>query len=526
MRSLRVALAFLYGLVGVLVLFDASSRLFLLFRQGVLPFGFSFRRLIADEFLLLTGCFFCLAALSFWRKWRSARVWCLLVGWMNVAIFIFLGYIFWRYAHLSLVAATANGGLLLGLGALGIFAFWRWDPASESNAQNEAASSSRPGDGTLTLLNRSHIFLEFAGFFAIWTAWLHWASLTGRPAPPFWISLVQLTLAELAVITAHEAGHALTGIAVGQKVRAFIVGPFQWQQLQGRWKFSLNPAALFLTGGATAVVPQRLHEPRSREIAFIAAGPLVSFVTGGIVLWAAFRTNGPLGQQHWFFIAMFGSISLLTAFVNCIPLRTGGGYSDGARILQIVRGGDWAALQQAFRVVMATTVTPLRPRDYDLEALHRLIASGIVSGPQQFLLCLLAHSCCVDRGLIQQARLDLKEAENIYDLGDAGIPAELLLTLVVDEALGAHNPERARLWWDRMEAKKPRRITADYWMAKSALCWVEGNRDEASTAWVKADAYLRTMPLTGTYAFDRDRLAELKSTIATQPPVPASLAPA
>lgn len=526
MRALRLVLALLYAVVGFPILFDACSRLLLLFHQGILPSGFNFRGFIGEEFLIVSGSLFSIAAISYWRRWRSARAWCLAAASMNLVVFALVGYFIREYGHFSLFAIASDFGLLLGIGLLGILAFWRWDPAFESKAQDAAASSARPGDGTFTILNRTHVFLEFVGFYVIWMAWLHWASLTGRPTPPFWNSLIQLTLAELAVITAHEAGHALTGVAVGQRVRAFIVGPFQWQHLQGRWKFSLNPSALLLTGGATVIVPQRLHEPRSREIAVIAAGPLLSLVTGGIVLWAAFRASGPFWQQHWFFIAMFGSISLLTAFVNCIPLRTGGSYSDGARILQILRGGVWAELQQAFRVLIATTITPLRPRDYDLEALHRIIASHIVSGPQQLILCLLAHSYCVDRGLTQQAHLEMREAEKVYDLGDAGIPAELLLGFVVDEALGAHDPARARLWWDRVEAKKPRRITADYWMAKSALCWAEGDPAGASAFLAQADEYLRRMPLTGTYAFDRDRLAELKHTIATEPPVQASLAPA
>ncbi|HTV81925.1 MAG TPA: M50 family metallopeptidase [Acidobacteriaceae bacterium] len=526
MRSLRTALALLYVVVGGMTLVNEYVLLRFRSQSNYPPPHFSLPVLLADLFLPVTGCLFLIAAIGYWWKWRSGRMWCLTLGAVNLIIPFLLAWFFSYHRYGSASSTLSSNGLLLGLGALTLFAFWRWDPASETKVRDAAASSARSGDGTLTLLNRTHILLEFAGFFAIWTAWLHRASLTGLPNPPFRNGLLQLALAELAVITAHEAGHALSGIALGQKVRAFIVGPFQWQHLQGRWKFSLNPAALLLTGGATAVVPQRLREPRSRELTILAAGPLVSLVTGGIALWAAFRAQGAFWHLHWFLIAMFGSISLLTAFVNCIPLRTGGGYSDGARILQILRGGEWAELQEAFRVAMATTVTPLRPRDYDLETLHRIMASRIVTGLQQFFLCLLAHSCCVDRGLTQQSRLEMKEAEKVYDLGEAEIPGGLLLSFVVDEALFAHDAARARLWWDRMEAKKPRRITADYWMAKSALSWAERNRAEASACWEKADAFLRTMPRTGTYAFDRDRLAELKNAIATEPAMRASLAPA
>ncbi len=524
MRALRTALALLYLIVGGMALFDEILLLRVNRQYADASPALSLAPLLSDLFLPVVGGLFLLAAIAYLRKWKSARLWCLSLGAVNLLIPFLLAWFFSSHGYVSASSMLSQNGLLLGLGVVTIAAFWGWKPPAEANAPDAAAASARPGDGTLTVLNRTYIFLEFAGFYAIWTAWLHWASMTGRHAPPFWSGLLQLILAELAVITAHEAGHALTGIAVGQRLRAFIVGPFQWRHLRGQWKFSLNPAALLLTGGATAVVPQRVDDPPSREIAIVAAGPMVSLVTGAPATWVVFHAHAPYWQQHWFFIAMFGSISLLTAFVNCIPLRTGGGYSDGARIFQLLRGGVWAEMHQAFRVAVATAITALRPRDYDLDALHRIIAARVASGPQQFLLCLLAHSCCVDRGLTEQARLEMREAEKVYDSGDAGIPAALLLGLVVEEAVVARDPARARLWWDRMESKKPKRITADYWMAKSALSWVEGNRAEADAAWTKADEYLRTMPQTGTYAFDRDRLAELGQAIAIEAPVRASLA--
>lgn len=91
-----------------------------------------------------------------------------------------------------------------------------------------------------------------------------------------------------------------------------------------------------------------------------------------------------------------------------------------------------------------------------------------------------------------------------------------------------HDAARARLWWERMEAKKPTLLTADYWMAQSSLHWVEGKKEESQAAWNKAETFLDRMPDVGTYAFDRDRLTELKQVpgtnapigISTQTPVP------
>jgi saccharopine dehydrogenase-like NADP-dependent oxidoreductase len=53
-------------------------------------------------------------------------------------------------------------------------------------------------------------------------------------------------------------------------------------------------------------------------------------------------------------------------------------------------------------------------------------------------------------------------------------------------------------------------------MARSALRWAEGDRAEADAAWIKAEEYLGRMPAAGTYAFDRDALAQLRKTLSTE----------
>jgi hypothetical protein len=70
-----------------------------------------------------------------------------------------------------------------------------------------------------------------------------------------------------------------------------------------------------------------------------------------------------------------------------------------------------------------------------------------------------------------------------------------------------------------LEAKKPTWLNGDYWMARSALYWIEGHPNDASAAWGKAQEYLSRMPQAGTYAFDREQLAILKRAVATESPV-------
>jgi hypothetical protein len=53
------------------------------------------------------------------------------------------------------------------------------------------------------------------------------------------------------------------------------------------------------------------------------------------------------------------------------------------------------------------------------------------------------------------------------------------------------------------EAKKPTRFNVDYWMAASALQWVEGNLKYGEESWQKANPLAQKLPKAGAYELDR-----------------------
>jgi len=54
-------------------------------------------------------------------------------------------------------------------------------------------------------------------------------------------------------------------------------------------------------------------------------------------LWAVTQANWPFYQQTWRLVAFTASFCLIAAVTNLLPFMTeDGGYSDGARILQMV----------------------------------------------------------------------------------------------------------------------------------------------------------------------------------------------
>src|SRR5581483_6317902 len=108
---------------------------------------------------------------------------------------------------------------------------------------------------------------------------------------------------------------------------------------------------------------------------------IVSLAAGVAALAFTLAAPGQRWQAEWLPFAFFATLSLLTGVLNLIPFRTKAFYSDGARIAQLLSQGPWADLHRAFSTAAAKTVTPLRPRDYDIDAILRA-GSSISIGQQ------------------------------------------------------------------------------------------------------------------------------------------------
>jgi hypothetical protein len=50
------------------------------------------------------------------------------------------------------------------------------------------------------------------------------------------------------------------------KVTTFVIGPFQWWNPYGKWKFQFHPAGLWSFLGQTMVVPLEIEDFRRRKI--------------------------------------------------------------------------------------------------------------------------------------------------------------------------------------------------------------------------------------------------------------------
>ena len=259
----------------------------------------------------------------------------------------------------------------------------------------------------------------------------------------------------------------------------------------------------------------RSHESRATPLArdlYVAAGPTASLLSGCIALTSALLIVGTRYEQGWQLCAWMATFGLVAFAVNLIPIRPEALYSDGARIYQLLRGGAWADFHYATSIAASTSVTSLRPRDYNIDAIQRA-AQSFTLGPQALLLRLLASSYYLDNGKISEAGEAVAEAESVYNELPFEIPAGLCMALVFRIAFLREDAVGARQWWERMEAKKPTHFGADYWLAKSALLWCESRGHEAQEAWKTGDALARKLPAAGDYEFDRHRSALLRQAI-------------
>ena len=300
------------------------------------------------------------------------------------------------------------------------------------------------------------------------------------------------------------------------RLRAFIVGPFQWRVRDGRWTFRFHAAELLATGGATAVVPTHPEQPRSYEIWMIAGGPIASLLTGAAALWAFLVAPHHAWRNEWQLLALFAIQSLIVAAINLLPAQTKKGYySDGAQIYQLLSGGPWGDYHHAMQIVGASTVTALRPRDYDIAAMERA-AEVITQGHRALHLRLLISSYYRDCGQMVEAGQALNAAEDVYLESASDIPVELYTPFVFGKAFIQRDAEGTREWWRRLEAKKPKNLNADYWLARAAWLWMEDLEEEARRAWVKGNTLAQRLPRVGAYEADRDKFARLGRELKTQ----------
>lgn len=451
--------------------------------------------------------------MAWWTTQRAtahARAWAIAASVLTILIAL-PPLVLWWVRRPTKFPVSMLGWLLVILagGIQGVVVFSRRDTLSQMAGPN-ARPPRLPGDGTSHWVDTVVQFAGIAGVLAglVWLG--RWGEARGLPESMglwFW---VELLIADMIAVTGHELGHATVGRALGMRVRAFSVGPFQWAMRGGKWQFQFQPSNLLAwTGGSTGLVPTQLTDSPTREVWMIAAGPGASLCVGLAALSAMLTAKGRPWASQWELLGFVALISLVAFVINLVPIRPEADYSDGAQIYQLLTGSPWASVHRAFGAVSSSLVTPLRARDFDAQVLRRA-AEVVPGGHRGFLLRMYSFMHYLDCGQIPEALQALAEAEKVYEESASDLPGELLAYFVYANAFLKPDAARARYWWDLMEAKKARQDCTEYWLARTAILWVENRREEALKAWEHGNALAQKLPEFGAYEFDRSRFLELR----------------
>jgi len=497
MHELRKYLSWLFAFTSLVCLQIGLSLTPRMLRQhprvNHLPFTSRLLLILLPWVIPLFAVVFGMAWWTSFKRKSSARIWGIIASLINIQAALF--------PLLIPPHSVFNAFLLvLGVGIAGLVAFTR---PYDSSAEPADEIPAMPGDGTSNLLNKAMPLLVLVAAGAAFLWWLRWIREKDIfiPHTNSYLILVSVLLTAI-IVTLHELGHAAVGLILGMKLRAFIVGPFQWHIRDGKWEFQFQLSQILMGGGATGIVPAVVDFPRWSYVCMLLGGILVNAGTGIGALWVAFACEPASSAQVGGFLALFGAWSLMAAAMNLIPFRAPNNYSDGAQIYQLLANNVWADLHRAFGVAGASLVTPVRPRDYDMETIARAYR-GITKGPHALILHLLAYTHFLDRGELARAAEELEQAALIYNQSASNVTGELITVFVFGTAYLWRNAERTRAWWTQMEAKKPVRFNVDYWLAASALHWVEGATLDARASLEKANTLALQLPEAGAYDFQR-----------------------
>lgn len=235
------------------------------------------------------------------------------------------------------------------------------------------------------------------------------------------LAAVTLVLIYLLCVAAHEAGHVLGGRLAGFRTLLFIVGPLRLERTGDGFTVGLNRSVL-LAGGLAAMVPIGLGDLRRRTIVMVAAGPLASLMLGAQLLavyqaTSSFLVRGdasPTLHLAGLALAAAGGMSLLIGALTLLPGRSGGFYSDGARMLRLMRATDDAEREVALIALTGMSMAGTRPREWDSELV--VLGAGIRDGgPFEVGGRQFAYAHALDRGDIDGARDHLEAALHRID---------------------------------------------------------------------------------------------------------------
>ncbi len=253
---------------------------------------------------------------------------------------------------------------------------------------------------------------------------------TGTPSSdvPAWVKISTIGLlipAFLVAIGVHEGGHAVAGVKVGFDFKMYVVGPFMWEKDTTGWHFKWNKN-VNTAGGMVMCLPTDTVDLPRRFSIFAAGGPLASLLLA-VVAYGIYALGFKESTEVNLVKELVGSFILFTAFlstfffiVTSVPMHVGGFYTDGARVIRLLRGGDRAQFDSFILKFVTQSSGGVRPKLLNVNEIEETLAIGQrINEPFTVYLHSYLYQAALDKDEVEKAEKHLLnyigEAENIPD---------------------------------------------------------------------------------------------------------------
>lgn len=298
------------------------------------------------------------------------------------------------------------------------------------------------------------------------------------------ISLGLLTFGSLVVAgVVHELGHVVGSMLVQFRVVQVNIG--------GEWEDSCpTDSRLHACGvvhlGAMTLAPRHSENLGKRLMTLVLSGPSANLLFACLMVACPYWSEkGMVVVFQAYVVATFSALYGLAALMPDIDRR--GNYSDGARVLMLLRKDELAARWLAILQLEMDLAQGVHPRDWDKAALVRATISNddsrdAVTGNW------LAYLWAFESQDITSATRYLEDALAAPPSSSNWLRNRLFVEAAVFQAWFRDNPAKARAWSMMIDDGKLR--PSQQLRLKIVLLWAEGKPFDA---WEQMAAYLQLL---------------------------------